>query len=224
MNKSRKNPGWQSLCSPLPSVKISQVLLPDVTPSLTCVLTQRHHYRNRVTRTRRWVWMGGNWKEVLLSVLVKVPQSVEKRSPAEGSGARPPVTLGRRERSGRLWMWDLSSFLTWVTRASFCLYSCRHQTNSAQLHLHIPGQNTHVTLALKGSPLVSFLSPSEPPFDCWCIQSAFGLAVSDPPALQPVGRYTLPAVNTLHRPSSTACLLHPCLDWQRVGCIFTVFI
>ncbi|TNN48598.1 hypothetical protein EYF80_041185 [Liparis tanakae] len=24
-------------------------------------------------------------------------QSVEKRSPAEGSGARPPVTLGRRE-------------------------------------------------------------------------------------------------------------------------------
>lgn len=39
-------------------------------------------------------------------------QSVEKRSPADGRGARPPVTLGRRDRSGRLWMWDLSSFLT----------------------------------------------------------------------------------------------------------------
>lgn len=95
--------------------------------------------------------MGGNWKRVHLSVSAKAPQSVEKRSPAEGSGARPPVTLGRRERSGRLWMWDLSSFLTWVTRASFCLYSCRHQTTSARLHLHIPGWNTRVTLALKVS-------------------------------------------------------------------------
>lgn len=57
-------------------------------------------------------------------------QSVENRSPAEGSGARPPVTLGRRERSGRLWMWDFSSFLTWVTLANFCLYSCKWQNNT----------------------------------------------------------------------------------------------
>lgn len=45
-------------------------------------------------------------------VEAKGSQSVEKRSPAEGSGARPPVTLGSSERSGRLWIWDLSSFLT----------------------------------------------------------------------------------------------------------------
>lgn len=62
---------------------------------------------------------------------VAAPYSVEKRSPAEGNGARPPVTLGRRERSGRLWMWDLSSFLTCVTLASFCLYSCRRESDMA---------------------------------------------------------------------------------------------
>lgn len=124
MNKSRKNPGLQSLCPPLPSVKTSQVFLPWPPWPVFSL-----GGRNSVTQTRRWVWMGGNRKRVRLSVSAMAPQSVEKRSPAEGSGARPPVTLGRRERSGRLWMWDLSSFLTWVTRASFCLYSCRHQTN-----------------------------------------------------------------------------------------------
>lgn len=86
--------------------------------------------------------MGGNWKEVHLSVLATAPQSVEKRSPAEGSGARPPVTLGKRERSGRLWMWDLSSFLTWVTRASFCLYSCRHQ-NQQHTRSRSAGEASH---------------------------------------------------------------------------------
>lgn len=68
---------------------------------------------------------------------VAAPHSVEKRSPAEGSGARPPVTLGRRERSGRLWMWDLSSFLTCVTLASFCLYSCRAQGDMAWHYLFV---------------------------------------------------------------------------------------
>lgn len=98
--------------------------------SLTCVLTRRQE----LCDSNEQVGLDGRESEaspsVCLSVWAKAPQSVEKRSPAEGSGARPPVTLGRRERSGRLWMWDLSSFLTWVTRASFCLYSCRHQTKS----------------------------------------------------------------------------------------------
>lgn len=66
-------------------------------------------------------------------VWAKTSQSVEKRSPAEGSGARPPVTLGRRDRSGRLWIWDFSSFLTWVTLASFCLYSCKGGDDTANV-------------------------------------------------------------------------------------------
>lgn len=63
-------------------------------------------------------------------------QSVEKRSPADGRGARPPVTFGRRDRSGRLWMCDLSSFRTCVTRASFCLYSCKNMITNKWFNVH----------------------------------------------------------------------------------------
>lgn len=47
--------------------------------------------------------------------------SGEKRPPAEGSRARLPVILGSRERSWRLWMWDLSSVLTWAHPQQFLL-------------------------------------------------------------------------------------------------------
>lgn len=69
--------------------------------------------------------------------------------------------------------------------------------------------------ACRALPLVSSLSPWAPPFDCWCSPSACEPAASDPPALQPVCHCTLPAANTLHPQSSTACLQHPCLDWHE---------
>lgn len=46
-----------------------------------------------------------------------------KRSPADGSGASPPVTSGSKERSGRLCTWDWSSLWTASTFSSFPLYS-----------------------------------------------------------------------------------------------------
>lgn len=46
-----------------------------------------------------------------------------KRSPAEGKGARPPVTSGRRDTSGKFSMWDLTSAFTANIFCSFMLYS-----------------------------------------------------------------------------------------------------
>lgn len=135
-NKCWKNPGWQSLCPPLQSVKISPIPPSGVPSSL---LSCRSDHVSSAKDTARSIWwikhgVGFGWRGPGRKfVWAKTSQSVEKRSPAEGSGARPPVTLGRSERSGRLWMWDFSSFLTWVTLASFCLYSCRGQHDTAQI-------------------------------------------------------------------------------------------
>lgn len=72
-------------------------------------------------------------------------------------------------------------------------------------------------------PLASSLSPWAPPSGCRCIQSASEPAASGPPALQPVGHCTPPTANMLHPPSSTACLLHPCLDLCKSG-VFSFFM
>lgn len=53
-----------------------------------------------------------------------------KRSPAEGSGAKPPVTSGNRETSGRFSMCDFTSALTAQIFCSFMLYSCNVMSNS----------------------------------------------------------------------------------------------
>lgn len=90
-----------------------------------CPLARTAGPTGSVSQAWRWVWAEAG------PVSPAQCQSVENRSPAEGSGARPPVTLGSSDRSGRLWMWDLSSFLTCVTLASFCLYSCRRDDSAA---------------------------------------------------------------------------------------------
>lgn len=47
----------------------------------------------------------------------------EKRSPAEGRGARPFSTSGNLVRSGRFRMWDINSSLTTPTFSSLCFDS-----------------------------------------------------------------------------------------------------
>ena len=96
----------------------------DTSPVLDAMEPNRNELRKRAGVKEKEKQLQKVEGSCVLSVGVKVDQSVENRSPAEGSGASPPVTLGRRERSGRLWMWDFSSLRTCVTRASFCLYSC----------------------------------------------------------------------------------------------------
>lgn len=132
-------------------------------------------------------------------------QSVEKRSPADGSGARPPVTLGRRDRSGRLWMWDLSSLRTCVTRASFCLYSCNKNQSSLNMFLSFNYSVWRWEKTLL--PLVSSLSRWALLSGFGCILLTYGLAVGGLLTRPPNVRYTRPAGGTLRPPSLKAYLL-----------------
>lgn len=132
-NARWENPEQQSLSSPLQSSLISPNDASNVAASLRSGEVAEGGLTTFVVRPVRRLelfWESNMWPGWLgegarggVASGPKTSQSVENRSPAEGRGARPPVTLGRRERSGRDWMWDLSSFLTWVTLASFCLYS-----------------------------------------------------------------------------------------------------
>lgn len=105
-------------------------------PFLSCRSRHACPLAGGTARSILWIKHGAGFRQGGAGgpyVWAKTSQSVEKRSPAEGSGARPPVTLGRRDRSGRLWIWDFSSFLTWVTLASFCLYSCKGWDDTANV-------------------------------------------------------------------------------------------
>lgn len=84
-------------------------------------------------------------------------------------------------------------------------------------------KQTQTSLYAVDLPLASSLSPWAPPSGYRCIQSASEPVASGPPALQPVDHCTPPTANMLHPPSSTACLLHPCLDLCKSG-VFSFFM
>ena len=66
--------------------------------------------------------MTGNFC-VWLKVLQRLfHRSTVKRSPADGNGARPPVTSGSCVRSGKDWICDLISSLIVLTLSSLSLY------------------------------------------------------------------------------------------------------
>lgn len=108
MNKSRKNPGWQSLCSPLPSVKISQVLPSDVTSSLTCVLTQRRNYRNSVLKPGGgFAWVGIGRKSICRSwrrCLSRLKRGLQLRAAVPGLPSHWAGGRGREDSGCGTWV------------------------------------------------------------------------------------------------------------------------
>lgn len=70
----------------------------------------------------------------------------EKRSPAEGRGARPFSTSGNLVRSGRFRIWDINSSRTTPTFSSLCFDSWKKNkiNNSLQRRLERPQINHYI--------------------------------------------------------------------------------
>lgn len=83
-------------------------------------------------------------------------QSSLQMSPANGRCTWLPVTLGSRERSGRFWIRDLSSFRTWDTLANLRLYSCNAEEFNMRFFCYHPYYSLHLTFSKRIIP-----SPSQ---------------------------------------------------------------